>query len=497
MNTNKFNIVFFIYDWNKEVTLPFFRGVEQFLQKHPDVHVTIMEGIGRYAEVSMDANSLKIFQLPDLSSFDGVLIHGNGVWSPEDRQALADQAIRCGKPVVSLNYQLRNSYYVGTDNYSAMKIIVSHVIEKHQARKLAFVRGLKGNREAEDRERAFRDCCRAHGVPEYDCKGYDASWSREDGYKAGKKILQDAGMGEDTHLTAELPDAVICANDDLAVGVIDAMKEANISVPDQVKVTGFDYLSIGEMNAPQLSTISRDYEKVAYLGLQVLYDKLYGKEVPKIRYSKARLIEGGSCGCVNQEVLTRHLLDRFFRLDRLTKQFYAIRDFGVPKLEQAENLSEIMEIFEEYARETGVGTACVVIQKDYLEKFQYGAEYTVKDYGNQMVLMGLSGWEEWNQLSCDERHVYLEFAKYDMVPDFLTEKKQLHLLLPLRYEEMLIGYVIVDRISDGMEFQFLDYMLKYVGNAIEAVRQKHYRRILEQRLHLYEKEALGKTSGKL
>lgn len=492
MNTKKFNIVFFTYDWNKEVTLPFFRGVEQFLKSHQDVHVTIMEGIGRYGEVVMDENCLKAFELPNLSAFDGVLIHGNGVWSPQARQALADAAAKCGKPVVSLNYQLDDSLYVGTDNYAAMKIMVSHVIEKHHARKLAFVRGLKENKEAEDRERAFRDCCRAHGVPEYDCKCYDGSWARTDGYAAGKQILTETSDGQGGYLREKLPDAVICANDDLAVGVIDAFKEEKVSVPEEVLVTGFDYLSIGEMNRPQIATISRDYARIAYAGLEALYDKFHGKKFPAHMYSPAKLIGGRSCGCVNQEVLTHRILDRFFRLDRVTKQFYTVRDFGVPKLERSKSLPEVMDVFEEYAKDMGVGNACVVIQKDYLEDFYHGEQRPIRQFGHRMVLMGLAGKEAYEETNCDEKHVYMEFSKQEMIPDFLTESHQLHLIIPLRADETLIGYVIVDQITDGMEFQFLEFLLKYVESAIENLREKYHMRILEKRLDLYERDAAGK-----
>ena len=66
-----------------------------------------------------------------------------------------------------------------------------------------------------------------------------------------------------------LPECIVCANDELAIGVIKALKKFDIKIPDQVKVTGFDDIELARYIYPSLSTVRVNYFN-------------YGREVGKL-----------------------------------------------------------------------------------------------------------------------------------------------------------------------------------------------------------------------
>ena len=87
-------------------------------------------------------------------------------------------------------------------------------------------------------------------------------------------------------------DAVVCINDAAALGVIRALIDRNISIPDQVSVIGFDGISQGAFIAPSLSTVAFDFNDMARQAIDTLVmrlDEASGKTQTKTRQQPQRL----------------------------------------------------------------------------------------------------------------------------------------------------------------------------------------------------------------
>ncbi|MGH9105612.1 MAG: LacI family DNA-binding transcriptional regulator [Acidimicrobiales bacterium] len=82
-------------------------------------------------------------------------------------------------------------------------------------------------------------------VPQPVREGWDAGW----GYEAGRKLAKDA-----------LVTAVLCGNDDIALGVMRAMHEAGRPVPDEVSIIGFDDVPMARFYTPALTTVRQDFK---------------------------------------------------------------------------------------------------------------------------------------------------------------------------------------------------------------------------------------------
>ncbi len=473
-----YKIAFFTYDWNNEITSQYFRGLERFLHVYQDTTVNVIEGFGRYGSQVADQSVFQIFNVPQISTYDGIIIQGNRVWDLKEKQVIADRAHENHVPVVSINNRLNDCMFVGTDNYSAMKEMVHHVIVEHGAMTLAFVQGPESSEEARDRTRAFVDTCRENGIPKENTRIIPGTWAGQSGTNAVQTILE-GGV---------LPDALICSNDEQAVSAVDALKAAGYRVPDDVIVTGFDNIGIAESNDPRITTIDRSYEEIAYTAMWVLRDAISGKNSAIPRDPGYRPIFSMSCGCGYSRTDLQNLRHRHQQMDYYTKLFYTLRDSMGSRMERAENMQEVLDAFEQDGVNIGCGTSYLVINKDYVDKYE-NAE-SVRHYGDRMLLMAISS-KRPLEIEHDKYHVYDEFDKRELLPEQYRDGKQMIVVYPLRYEEICIGYIAVTELSPIMQFYFLEIVLEYIENSIEMIRRKNLlRRLNEQLTDLYMTDSL-------
>ena len=133
-------------------------------------------------------------------------------------------------PVVVIDGSYDNTVSVSYDYQGGFERVVRHVIEHHAARKPHFVAGIKGNKFSDERIDIFRKVLTENGITFDDSMvSYGEFWA--DPARAAARKLIERG---------DIPDAVICANDIMAINVSGEFTQAGIKVPEQVIVTGFD-----------------------------------------------------------------------------------------------------------------------------------------------------------------------------------------------------------------------------------------------------------------
>ncbi|MFJ6894429.1 LacI family DNA-binding transcriptional regulator [Streptomyces hokutonensis] len=110
---------------------------------------------------------------------------------------------------------------------------------------------------ARDRLDGWRATLTAHGraVP----PPVEGDWSAASGYRAGRELAEDRGVT-----------AVFAANDDMAIGLIRALTEAGLRVPEDVSVVGFDDIPVAAYVTPPLTTVRQPFDTVAQEGLKRL-----------------------------------------------------------------------------------------------------------------------------------------------------------------------------------------------------------------------------------
>ncbi|WP_251063343.1 MULTISPECIES: LacI family DNA-binding transcriptional regulator [unclassified Streptomyces] len=96
----------------------------------------------------------------------------------------------------------------------------------------------------------------------------EGDWSAASGYAAGRELAHDSSLT-----------AVFAANDDMAIGLIRALADAGLRVPDDVSVVGFDDIPVSAYVTPPLTTVRQPFDAVAHDGLRLLVQAIEKPDV--------------------------------------------------------------------------------------------------------------------------------------------------------------------------------------------------------------------------
>jgi DNA-binding LacI/PurR family transcriptional regulator len=113
----------------------------------------------------------------------------------------------------------------------------------------------------------------------------NSDYSIEDGKHIMNKLLK----------MDKRPTAVMAINDFIAIGAMKAARAADIKVPEQMSILGFDGTYLSEVTEPQITTVSQNYEELGKNIIQVLVNIIDKKEVKKTTIIKTKLIIRNSC----------------------------------------------------------------------------------------------------------------------------------------------------------------------------------------------------------
>jgi DNA-binding LacI/PurR family transcriptional regulator len=190
-----------------------------------------------------------------------------------------------GTPVVLLNRNVPGSgvHAVSCDNYEGGRLVARFLVERGHKR-LAYVAGKSDTTTNLDRERGLIDQLAELGLKLWGRAGNE-DYSHDAGYRAALDLLKGR----------QKPDAIFFANDILAIGGIDAIRGAGLSIPRDISVVGFDDIRMAEWPSYELTTVRQPITEMVERAADILA-KIYSGKLsrPKVHLIHGDLIERGS-----------------------------------------------------------------------------------------------------------------------------------------------------------------------------------------------------------
>ena len=184
-----------------------------------------------------------------------IIIFGEMIKTREVIERLAEIGHQKDIPVITFQHPVDGCINADFEYDSAFEKIVRHVIEEHGARTLDMFGGFRDNSFSEARIAIFKRVLEEYGIDSTKSNIYYGDFWQAPAYTVMNDLLEG---GEYT-----LPDAIICANDSMAIGVIDALRKNGKEIPEDVIVTGFDGIWQGQYNDPVLTTCELDYKQIS------------------------------------------------------------------------------------------------------------------------------------------------------------------------------------------------------------------------------------------
>ncbi len=184
-----------------------------------------------------------------------------------------------GIPIVTIEEEFMGNPYIYVDNFEAISEIVEYLISKKRSQ-IGFL-GFKSERE---RLLAFKNAITKNNLK------YDEELIKK-GDEFGEAVYASAREYVEAILKiGKIPDAVVCASDVLAAGVIKWLIKNGLRVPQDVAVTGFDNIEVAELVQPGITTVEQPREIMGREAARLLINKIEGHEVAKKIAFQTRIV---------------------------------------------------------------------------------------------------------------------------------------------------------------------------------------------------------------
>ena len=398
--------------WERYVTYTWIQGYRRYTDEHPDdIDLYVFHSFGNFnKDQDFNNGEYNIFRLPDLSAFDGILLDLANIKLPSLKEEIITAARNADVPVISLLEEIPGLYFSGINNYDAIRV-TSQDYEIHT--------GLQALEE-------FKN----------------------------KNLL---------------PDAFVCANDNIAVGICLAAKEAGYRIPEDFLVTGFDNENKASYFSPRITTIGFSKADIMYNALQ-LFTRICEHNADSIHtYASVEHVFQESCGCVSRcpanrgQYVANSIMSEVHQSD-MQNWMMELDRFLI----DCNSFTELAEHLHTWLKEHECGTMCLLMNPDIflLESIDTLPEipddiYLHTGYPEQMVVV-------YPRSSTDA--LTLDLSKGTLLPHTdISDKNNIYLFLPVHFREREVGYLILENCDYLLSHQFLFEMLNTFRTSVEAL----------------------------
>ncbi|MBY8339621.1 LacI family transcriptional regulator [Streptomyces spinosirectus] len=181
--------------------------------------------------------------------------------------------------------------HIEVANFDGQHELTRHLIEDHGLRRPAYIGSAEESPDVEARFRGYLAACRSGGVQVSDEPDLRvAMMTQAEGQRAVDVLLAREG---------ERPDALVFANDQLAVGALHALQQQGLRVPEDVVVTGFDGIPLSRLVRPALTTVRQPMLRMGEEAVELLIKRLTGARdaEPVSVMLPVTVVRRASCGC--------------------------------------------------------------------------------------------------------------------------------------------------------------------------------------------------------
>jgi len=253
--TNVIGVV--VNDLSSVVVNAFVSAMTEEVRKH-EMDLFIYNSIGQLDEQTQRRHSQLLHGL-----WDG-LVYVLPRMTDEYLHALE----KSDSPIVLINFCRRSTTLpvIQGDNFNAARDAVAGLIAQGHQR-IAFIKGTHWTGQSAERERGYRQALADARIKVDNHLIEQGTYSEQSGLEAGRRLLS----------LAQRPTAVFAANDEMAIGCMNAAHEMGVQVPAELSLIGFDDVSAASIVRPQLTTLRHPIALMAQAAVQELMRRIQGQ----------------------------------------------------------------------------------------------------------------------------------------------------------------------------------------------------------------------------
>ncbi|MBO4748055.1 MAG: GGDEF domain-containing protein [Clostridiales bacterium] len=403
-----------------------------------DMDVVVFASYGSYTSpygrnLLSEIGKKNIIHLPDYSSLDAIIAMPSTfdiAGMDEEFYAIVRENAKC--PVICLQTGRDDFYTISIDNHASMYQMTRHFIDEHHFTDICYMSGPFQAKDSPDRLRGFVDAMKDGGVAMQPNSIYEGNYWRNRGQKAMDFFMQER---------RSYPQAIICANDYMALSICDELKARGMRVPEDVCVCGFDGIQEGKDATPSLTTVQITPEKYAEAAFQILDDLKAGKEVDKKITLTDELLYRASCGCGKQFICGN--VDEIYH--SLAEKEFLLRESGRITADYQNNfdIDTCLSVANYYFHTLGCERGFICLCDDSDDLFSSEEETA---FSEKMFLLQIMNKND--RLNGEAPNVL--FPRKDVLPKeiFETDEPGVYIVLPLFFKNKDYGYIVLNPEKD-------------------------------------------------
>ncbi len=230
-----------------------------------------------------------IFDIISVESFDAILLMEETFKTETATKRLIKRAIAAEVPVIAVDHHMDGCINISFDYTEAFRKVVKHMIEYHGYRTINFFGGIPNNSFSDVRLNVFKEVLEENNIPFDPKRVYYGYFWENPTVIAVEQMLKD---------WKGLPDAIICANDTMALTACDCLQKKGYRIPQDVAVSGFDGIEAEKFHFPRLLTSLYDRDVFLDAVFRLVQDENLVAEEREVYVSAYENMQiGGSCGC--------------------------------------------------------------------------------------------------------------------------------------------------------------------------------------------------------
>ena len=253
------------------------------------INLVCLSGGELHAPTRFSERRNALYDLAGFRGIDGLVVLSGTI---ANHCGLDDLASYCERfsplPMVSISAAVGGMTSILIDGDTALREGIRHLVQDHRYQRIAFLTGPDGNLESQARLRVYRETLTSYDLRHPDALVVTGDFRYESGVEAVAVLLDERRLAFD---------AIVVANDQMALGVIDALRAHGVRLPRDVAIIGFDDIQEARYTAPPLTTVRQPLWQQGRLAVQVLQQRLCGESVDNVLTLPTELVIRRSCGC--------------------------------------------------------------------------------------------------------------------------------------------------------------------------------------------------------
>ncbi|MBR4554928.1 MAG: EAL domain-containing protein [Ruminococcus sp.] len=449
-----------------------------------DLDVCVFSMFRKYQDTAeREKGESNIFTLLEPDMFDGVVVLEDSIQTAGVADELEEKLHSSFRgPVLIIEKDSKYFPSIFTDGYSAVVELVSHLIEVHGCRDIAFLSGKRWHKHSQQRMQAYCDALEQHGIPfSEDRVIYGDFW-----YQSGE-LCADLLMDKEP-----LPDAVVCANDAMAIGLGKALTENGLRIPEDIRIVSYDSTYEGQTSPKSITSSVIPAEEFGSYAAGWINDSMQGRETPPFDV-KPHLIVGESCGCSGADMPDFSCKRKEWDTELSEEGFNSVNNTMAEDIMAQTDLLEYLGLIYSYAYQIkGAKSFCLCLCSPwrYMDKDPDTTVFN-NGYSDRMICA-----VKYNEDSKDGLvSTDMLFDREQLLPDLFarSDEPSAYFFLPVFCEDQCFGYAAVS--YGSVPRSYGDPCMKWLGLVSRGLESLRRHLALNRTRELLDKLKAGKFAA--